>query len=1027
MSNRYLKGSLLATTVIVGMVITGPASAQTVQEKQPTSTTAPGTPAAGTVDVPAPAANVQPVTQTTSANGASGSGQDIIVTGSILRRATSPSPITRITAETLDRRGVSTIQDAIQTLASNNGPALTNAFTANGAFAAGASAVSLRGLSTNSTLVLFDGLRAAYYPLADDGSRNFVDLNTIPDDIVERIDVLRDGASASYGADAIAGVVNIITKKEFKGFGARAEGGISERGDAAQYRMSATVGAGDLADKGLSAYLSGFYYRSKALYNHDRPYPFNSDDQRRVCAPDANGDPSLCGGDFRQNGFDSTGAFAGVTTAANFLVRPYDPTNTRPLGRYVNLSPCVGTSYTLTAADLAAFTNAPTTVCQADYTNQYAVINPNIQRFGISGRVTARVADKVEAYFEANFLQSSVDYTGFPATVRGVAPTGIVNRQFSTADAAASRAAGSFPIFLPIYVCPRGTTVACTAANGRLNPNNPFAASGQVARLIGRDLESTTFNKTRNRAYRAAFGVSGDITSRINFDVIGTAMHTDLQRLNRGYVYIQHLLDVVNDGSYNFRDPSATPQSVLDYLKPENINNDSSDLYQIQGTVGFRPVDLPGGPLSVGVGGTVFYEAVNSPSGNPDYNGPTQRYFTLNAFGTVGHRTVKAVYGEVIAPIIPEVELRASGRYDSYSSGQSAFSPKVGAILRPIHQLTFRGTYSRGFRIPSFGEANALPTTGYVSNNVSNFTNSFLAQYGCSIATYSTCPIYIRTGSYGQTTLASPNLKPEKSRNLTLSATFDPSRSFSFSVDYFKIKKTGAITQPSNAPALAAYYGNAAVPAGYTVIPDAPDPNFPNAQPRLAFIQAQLINANTIKSSGLDFSALANFTPFNGVKVTSSIEASYILNLSTSFPDGHIERYDGTLGNFNLTAGSGTPKWHGNWQNTFDFGRLIVTGTAYYFDGYNLSATDQGTGYGDGGLNPGYSPTGNNVKSYITVDLNAQFKLNKNFTIYGTVENLFNRLPPIDVVTYGSFDYNPVQGGTGILGRYFKAGAKVNF
>ena len=223
MSNHYLKGSLLATTVIAGMAFATPGFAQTVQENQPTTATTPGTAAAGSVDSPASSANVQPTVTTTGAppTGATGTSpkadpSDIVVTGSILRRATSPSPITRLTAETLDRRGVSTVQDAIQTLASNNGPALTNSFTANGAFASGASAVSLRGLSTNSTLVLFDGLRAAYYPLADDGSRNFVDLNTIPDDIVERIDVLRDGASASYGADAIAGVVNIITKKEFK-------------------------------------------------------------------------------------------------------------------------------------------------------------------------------------------------------------------------------------------------------------------------------------------------------------------------------------------------------------------------------------------------------------------------------------------------------------------------------------------------------------------------------------------------------------------------------------------------------------------------------------------------------------------------------------------------------------------------------------------------------------------------------------------------------------------------------------------
>src|SRR6202044_615361 len=118
---------------------------------------------------------------------------------------------------------------AIQNLSLNNSGALPNSFTANGAFASGASGASLRGLTTNSTLVLFDGMRSAYFPLPDDGTRNFVDLNTIPDVIVDRVEVLQDGASSTYGADAIAGVINVITKKQFQGLTASGEGGFGQR------------------------------------------------------------------------------------------------------------------------------------------------------------------------------------------------------------------------------------------------------------------------------------------------------------------------------------------------------------------------------------------------------------------------------------------------------------------------------------------------------------------------------------------------------------------------------------------------------------------------------------------------------------------------------------------------------------------------------------------------------------------------------------------------------------------------------
>ena len=143
----------------------------------------------------------------------------MVVTGSILRRKLSATdaPITTVTAADLTNRGITTVAEGVQQIAANSAGALPNSFSANGAFAAGASAVSLRGLTTNSTLTLFDGLRVAYYPLADDGTRNFVDLNTIPDVIVDQIQTLKDGASATYGADAIAGVVNVITKKTYQG------------------------------------------------------------------------------------------------------------------------------------------------------------------------------------------------------------------------------------------------------------------------------------------------------------------------------------------------------------------------------------------------------------------------------------------------------------------------------------------------------------------------------------------------------------------------------------------------------------------------------------------------------------------------------------------------------------------------------------------------------------------------------------------------------------------------------------------
>ncbi|KQN37823.1 TonB-dependent receptor [Sphingomonas sp. Leaf407] len=988
--------------------------------------------AIGLLALPAAAQTTTPTNDPTALQApapAEAQDQEIVVTGSILRTTAreTPSPVTVLTAESFEQRGITTTQDAIQQLTSNNGPALTNSFTANGAFGAGASAVSLRGLSTSSTLVLFDGLRAAYYPLSDDGTRNFVDLNTIPDDIVERVEVLRDGASSSYGADAIAGVVNIITKREYKGVGGRAEAGISERGDAANYRLSLTAGTGDLSENGYNAYISGFYFRSEGVMNRERGYPYNTDDLRGVC------NDGLCGPNNVLNGLNAAGGFRNggfSLNTSNFYVQPVDPSNTTTLGRFQKLNPTLacdrGSAYNLTAAELLGSSNlnAPTTVCSQDVTQEFGNITPNIERFGGSARGTFQVGDNAEAYAMVNFQQSTVNYTGLPATIRGNAPAGILFPQYSTAAGGGAFAAGSAALVLPVFVCATGVNCA-TAADRRLNPNNPFAGVGQLARIGGRLPDIQEYNETRSRVYRAALGINGTFSDDWNYSVNATAMHTDLRRSSSGYVYIANLLSSIATGSYNFVNPSQNSQAVRDFIAPDNITDSSSDLYQAEATIGRELFQLPGGPLQLGVGVAIRYEAIEAPSANPDTNGPTQRYFRLNAFGTEGNRTVYSAFAELNAPIFEQLDVNLSGRYDKYSSGQDAFSPKIGAKFTPIPQLAIRGTYSRGFRIPSFAEANALPTTGYVTIQPNTLPASFRAQYGAACATTPTsCPTYLTTYSLGQTTLASPDLEPEKSRSFTGGIILEPIRAITITVDYYNIKKTGAITSADNTPAIAAYYAGQAIPTGFNVIADAPDPNFPTALPRIAFVQSQLVNSDTIRSEGIDAAVTGRFNLADGVRFTTAATASYILDLSTTFADGTRQRYAGTLGNFNLTAGNGTPRWRASWQNTIDTDTFSVTGVANLFGGYDLSAEDQGDTAGDCGQNPGYVEC--HIAPYITVDGTATFKVNDKFNFYVNVLNILDDMPPLDPVTYGAHLYNAVQGGNGIIGRAYRAGVKFN-
>ena len=199
--------------------------------------------------------------------------EEVIVTGSILRRtdAETPSPVTVISAETLEERGINTVAEAVQRLSANNAGTIQQGWNTGFNFASGATAPALRGLTVQSTLSVADGLRMAPYPLADDGQRNFVDLNTIPSAIVERIEVLRDGASSTYGADAIAGVINVITKKEIQGLHIGGSCGMSEARRRRRKAHRPDLGlSASLESDGYNFYISGEYQKQDALWARDR-------------------------------------------------------------------------------------------------------------------------------------------------------------------------------------------------------------------------------------------------------------------------------------------------------------------------------------------------------------------------------------------------------------------------------------------------------------------------------------------------------------------------------------------------------------------------------------------------------------------------------------------------------------------------------------------------------------------------------------------------------------------------------------
>ncbi len=956
--------------------------------------------------------------------------QVILVTGTLFSRTDTetPSPVTVLSSETLAERGINTVAEAIQRIPANNAGTIQQGWNTGFNFASGANAPALRGLTVQSTLSIADGLRIAPYPLADDGQRNFVDLNTIPQAIIERIEILRDGASSTYGADAIAGVINVITKKEIQGLHLNASYGISQEGDAGEQRVDATWGYGDLSDQGFNFYVSGEYQKQDALWARDRDYPFNTADWTDICSDTG----SSCMANLNWNGWTPESAFFnGLISVPNVtLVRPGSADNPMTgAGRFEFLNPAAGCRGYTRHTNIGTSGTAPLAgVCEVDFQQDFIMLQPEIERMGLSGRFTANVGDRAQVYAMVSWYNTKTHAQFTPLGLNGT-PTPPNN------------GVAAYNVMLPVYVCntgvgtPTGLDTGCDATNGVLNPYNPYAADGQTAQAFVRSTRGRTVD-TDTRTLRGVLGIDGSFGDDWNYSASFTASEVSLKRNQDNYYIPQRIMDLVARGQLNLMDLEANGDDVWDYISPLNSVVSTSKLWQVQGTLAKELFELPGGPLQVAVGGVYREESIDAPSGNPGTLGNQyDRYYSINSVGTKGSRSVWSGFFEVNAPVVDMLELNFSGRYDDYSTGQSSFSPKVGAKFTPIPEVAIRGTYSQGFRIPSFNESFGLPTTGYVTRTVNCTTfAAFCAAHGNNA---------YASGQYslGLTQVGNPDLEPEESEAFTAGIIVEPMRNVSFTVDFWHIKVDGLITGVTDTSAAeAAYYANNGVVniPGITVIPGQPDPAFPNALPLIGFIQSSYTNQDSQTVSGLDFGVNAKFEVTPDITFRTIFDASWLMKYKLETDAGDVLNYEGTLSPCNITSCSGSPEWRASWQNSVDIGDTTLSLTAYYTDGYDTASIDFGGIEGDCAFNAANhastvtyedgTPVNCTQPAQWNVDFNARHTINDQFTIYLDVLNVFDIGPKFDPsAAYGLFGFNPAWGGPNIMGRYFRLGAKVDF
>lgn len=924
---------------------------------------------------------------------ATSSGQqveEVVVTGSMIKRTDieTPSPVQVISSEQLLQSGYTNAQEVLKNLTANGQGTLSQSFS--GAFASGAAGIALRGLNVGYTLVLIDGHRMAPYPIGDDGQRAFVDVSNIPFDAIERIEVLKDGASAIYGSDAIAGVINIILKKHVQGASLTGDLGTASHGAGSTYHADATWGTGDFVADGHNFYVSGEFRKQNQILFADR------------------------GNQYTQTDFTSTGGLnltygvpnvlnGGIARSGTGYVQ--DPAT----GNIVGFMPgCNAASY---AAG------------QCTYKDNWDQIEPPTENYNLVTHYAQSLTSNWQlslggTYFESKSEQTNGPRRTFPGGFQGV-----------------TSGPGVTPSVVPA-VGP--TTIPST---------NPSFPAGVVIPGGAGILRYTFLNlgpeitQTDAKSYRATVDLDGKIFHSwdLNLSVGYSEVKLDLTGLN--YVNPGNLQIALDSTTAPFLVGQPNSPAVDAFVAPRLTTTDTSKLGYAHAGVSRGFEVLPGGPLGVAVG-VDYYNRRQYGVAPPDVANGLVTDFSNNF--TVGNQNVASAYGELAAPVIKQLELDAAVRYDHYNLSGGQASPKAGFKWTPISEFALRGTASKGFRAPGPAENGQAGQTFFAGTTndpilcpnpgTINAPGNFVDQCVVSVPGLQT---------------TNPTLKSETSKSFTLGVIVQPIRDISSTLDLYSIDidnqivagGPSTIVRGNNLTPILQYQ-----PGGGTALVTPP------AAPIL-YQSTSYINANSTKTDGLDLTVSFHHR-WEGIgEFKSEALWSYTHKYEMTI-NGVTYELAGTHGPSFFSGDTGNPTSRLQWSNTFGRGPWSATITMNYISAFNVtdptliafigapadtclnSLTNQGgtagTAYAvplSNGIIP--NPKFCTVDHFTTFDLYTRWQVSSNFNVHGSVTNLFGAKAPLDWVTYGgalgNVPWNPSLHLQGAIGTFYNVGASYSF